>query len=121
LFKNFEILKMLQVHKWVNDFLWKKSHLMCMKFAFLHSQYNSIFRLQKESAVQLHWNLQWMWSRLDSFISKYLNIDSNNRLKTTLYDKYGDCNFAIVNIHFHCSNIPLSRTYGVHISQLIQY
>ena len=48
-----------------------------------------------------------------------LNIDSNGRLTTSLYDKRDDFNFAIVNFPFLCSNIPLSPVYGVYISQLM--
>ena len=52
-----------------------------------------------------------------------LNIDSNGRLTTSLYDKRDDFDFAIVNFPFlcTCSNIPLSPTSGVYISQLIRY
>jgi hypothetical protein len=34
---------------------------------------------------------------------------------------HDDFDFAIVNFHFLCSNIVLSPTYGVYISQFIQY
>jgi hypothetical protein len=37
------------------------------------------------------------------------------------YDKRDDFDFAIVNVTFLCSNIPLSPAYGVYISQLIRY
>jgi hypothetical protein len=50
-----------------------------------------------------------------------LNIDSNDRLITSLCDKRDDFDFAIVNISFLYSNLPLSPAYGVNISQLIQY
>jgi hypothetical protein len=56
-----------------------------------------------------------------SYLDILLNIDSNDRLTTTLYDKHGDCNFAIVNFPFLCSKIPLSSAYGVDTSQLIRY
>ena len=51
-----------------------------------------------------------------SYLDILLNIDSNGRLKTSLYDKRDDFNFAIVNFPFLCSNIPLSPAYGVYIS-----
>ena len=35
--------------------------------------------------------------------------------------KRDDFDFAIVNFPFLCSNIPLSPSYGVYISQLIRY
>jgi hypothetical protein len=50
-----------------------------------------------------------------------LNIDSNDRLTTTLYDKRDDFDFAIVEFPFLCGNIPLSPAYGVYISQFIRY
>ena len=59
-----------------------------------------------------------------SYLDILLNIDSNGRLTTSLYDKRDDFDFAIVNFPFLCticSNIPLSPAYGVHISQLIRY
>ena len=54
-----------------------------------------------------------------SYLDILLNIDSNGRLTTTLYDKRDDFNFAIVNFPFLCNNIPLSPAYGVCISQLL--
>jgi hypothetical protein len=45
-----------------------------------------------------------------------LNIDSNGRLTTTLYDKCDDFNFAIVNLPFLCSNIKRLPAYGVYVS-----
>ena len=50
-----------------------------------------------------------------------LNIDSNGRLTTTLYDKRDYFDFAIVNFPFLCSNVPLLPAYGVYVSQLIRY
>jgi hypothetical protein len=35
-----------------------------------------------------------------SYLDILLNIDSNGRLTTTLYDKHDDFNFAIVNFPF---------------------
>jgi hypothetical protein len=51
----------------------------------------------------------------------WLNVDSNDRLTTKLYDKRDDFDFAIANFPFLCSNTPLSPTYGVGISKLIRY
>jgi hypothetical protein len=57
-----------------------------------------------------------------SYLDILLNVDSNGRLKATIYDKRDDFDFAIVDFPFlcTCSNIPLSPVYGVHISQLIR-
>ena len=38
-----------------------------------------------------------------------------------LYDKRYYFNFPIVNFPFICSNIPAAPSYGVYISQLLQY
>jgi hypothetical protein len=56
-----------------------------------------------------------------SYLDILLNIDSNGRLTTSLYDKRDAFDFAIVNFPFLCSNIPLSPAYGVYVSQLIRY
>jgi hypothetical protein len=56
-----------------------------------------------------------------SYIDISLNIDSNGRLITSLYDKRDDFDFAIVNFPFLCSNIPFSPAYGVYVSKLIRY
>jgi hypothetical protein len=56
-----------------------------------------------------------------SYLDILLNIYSNDRLTTSLYDKCIDFDFAIVNFPFLCSNIPLSPAYGVYVSQLIRY
>ena len=56
-----------------------------------------------------------------SYLDILLNIDSNGRLSTLLYDKRDDFDFTIVSFPFLCSNIPLSPVYGVNISQLIRY
>jgi hypothetical protein len=56
-----------------------------------------------------------------SYIGLHLEIDSERRLRTKLYDKRDDFNFPIVNFPFLCSNIPAVPAYGVYISQLIRY
>jgi hypothetical protein len=56
-----------------------------------------------------------------SYLDFLLNIDSNGWLTTSLYDRRDAFDFAIVNVPYLCSNIPLSPTYGVYISQLIRY
>jgi hypothetical protein len=56
-----------------------------------------------------------------SYLDILLNIDSNGKLTTSLYDKRDDFDFAIVNFPFLSSNIPLSPAYSVYISHLIRY
>jgi hypothetical protein len=58
---------------------------------------------------------------LPSYLDLHLEIDSEGRLRTKLYDKRDDFNFLIVNFPFICSNIPAAPAYGVYISQLIRY
>ena len=59
--------------------------------------------------------------RSASYLDLHLQIDSEGRLKTKLYDKRDDFNFPIVNFPFICSNIPAAPAYRVYISQLIRY
>jgi hypothetical protein len=48
-----------------------------------------------------------------SYLDILLINDINGKLTTSLYDKLDDFDFAIVNIPFLCSNIPLSPAYSV--------
>jgi hypothetical protein len=57
----------------------------------------------------------------DSYLDALLDIDSNDRLTSGLYDKCDEFNFAIVNFPFLCSDIPISPAYDVYISKLIRY
>jgi hypothetical protein len=56
-----------------------------------------------------------------SYLNIHLEIESEGRLRTKLYDKRDDFNFPIVNLLFICSNIPAAPVYGVYIYQLIGY
>jgi hypothetical protein len=55
-----------------------------------------------------------------SYLDLHLEIDSEGRLRTKLYDKREDFNYPIVSFPFICSNIPAAPTYGEYISQLIR-
>jgi hypothetical protein len=57
--------------------------------------------------------------RSASYLDLHLELDSESRLRTKLYDKRDDFNFQIVNFPFRCSNIPAAPVYGVYISQMI--
>ena len=59
--------------------------------------------------------------RSASYLDLHLEIDSEGRLRTKLYDKRADFNFLNVNFPFICSNIPAAPAYGVHISQMMRY
>jgi hypothetical protein len=51
-----------------------------------------------------------------SYLDIHLEIDSEDRVRTKLYDKRGDFNFL-----FMCSNILAAPTHGVYISWSIRY
>ena len=59
--------------------------------------------------------------RSASYLDLHLEIDSEVRLRTKLYDKKDYFNFPIMNFPFICRNIPSAPAYGVYISQLIRY
>jgi hypothetical protein len=56
-----------------------------------------------------------------SYLDLHLEIDSEGRLRTKLYDKRDYFNFPLVNFPFICSNIPAAPAYEIYISQLIRY
>ena len=56
--------------------------------------------------------------RSASYLDPHLEIESEGRLRTRLYDDRDDFNFLIVKFPFIYSNIP---AYGIYISQLIRY
>ena len=59
--------------------------------------------------------------RYASYLDLHIEIDSEGRLGTKLYDKRDDFNFSIMNFPFICSNIPAAPAYGVYISHMIRY
>ena len=56
-----------------------------------------------------------------SYLDLHLEIDSEVRLRTKLYDKRDDFNFPPVKFRFICSDIPAVPAYEVYISPLIRY
>jgi len=54
--------------------------------------------------------------RSASYLDLHLEIDSERRLRTKLYDKRDDFKLPIVNFPFICNNIPAAPAYGVYIS-----
>jgi hypothetical protein len=54
--------------------------------------------------------------RSASYLDLHIEIDSERRFRTKLYDKRDDFNFPIVNFPFICSNIPAAPAYGVYLS-----
>jgi hypothetical protein len=59
--------------------------------------------------------------RSASYLDLHLEIVSERRLRTKLYDKRHDINFPIVSFQFIRNNIPAAPVYGVYISPLIRY
>jgi hypothetical protein len=55
------------------------------------------------------------------YLDIHLEIDSERRLGTILYDKRDDFNFPIVNFPFIFSNIAAAPANGVYVFQLIRY
>jgi hypothetical protein len=47
-------------------------------------------------------------ARSTSYLDLHLNIDSEHRLRTKLYDKRDDFNFLIMNFPIICSSIPVA-------------
>ena len=57
-----------------------------------------------------------------SYLDPFLEMTTDGRLNTKIYDKRNDFNFPIVNFPFLCtSKIQAARAYGVYVSQLIRY
>ena len=59
--------------------------------------------------------------RSASYLDLHLEIDSEERLRTKLYDKRDAFNFPIVNFPFIRTTIPAAHAIGVCISQMIGY
>jgi len=56
-----------------------------------------------------------------SYLDIYLEIESEGRERTKLYNKRDDFNFPILNFPFICSNILAAPANEIYISQLMQY
>ena len=78
---------------------------------YLHLIYPSELEIKDTTATR----------RTASYLELFLNIDTDDRLYTKIYDKLVDFNFQIINFSFLNSKIPSSPSYGVYISQLIRY
>jgi hypothetical protein len=73
--------------------------------------------------IELEINDTQYTDRYASYIDLHLEIDSEGRKRTKLYDKWDDFNFPIVNFPFIYIyiNIPAAPAYEVYIFQLIRY
>ena len=66
-----------------------------------HRQYKYNVILVSSSRLDLYTT-----DRSASYLDLHLEIDSEGRLRTKLYDKIDYFNLPIVNLSFICSNIP---------------
>ena len=71
--------------------------------------------------IELEINDTTYTDRSASYLDLHLEIDSQERLRTKLYDKNDDFNSPIVNFPFICSNMLAAPAYGVYIFQFIRY
>ena len=58
-----------------------------------------------------HARAKEMTKKTASFLDLHLEMDSEGRLRTKLYDKNDDFNFPIVDFPFIDSNIPAAPAY----------
>jgi hypothetical protein len=63
-------------------------------------------RVDRIYAIELEIKNTTDTDRSDSYLDLHLEVGSEVRLRTKLYDKRDDFNFPIVNFPFICSNIP---------------
>jgi hypothetical protein len=99
--------------RYINDVLLINSHNFHID-NFVHLIYAYEFEIKNTTA----------YDKAASYLDILLDINSNGRLTTTLFDKRDDFDFPIVNFPFLCSNthyIPLLPANDVYISQLIRY
>jgi hypothetical protein len=104
-------------------FLKKKEKKLSRHFNFIPGYIDVVLSLR-------HWCLCLSylshWARIKriphihlmcaSYLDIHLEIDSEDRVRTKLYDKRGDFNFL-----FMCNNILAAPTHGVYISWTIRY
>jgi hypothetical protein len=85
------------------------------------SIYNSRFGDFVDRIYPVELEIKDTTDRSASYLDLHLEIDSEGRFRTKLYDKKDYFNFPIVNFLFICCNIPVVPAYGVYISQLLWY
>jgi hypothetical protein len=97
----------------INLLLWPTyiNDVLCMNNEQFHTYVDSIYpgELELKDTTE------------SSYLGIHYKTDAGRKLTTQLYNKRDDLKFAIVNVPYICSNIPLSPAYGVYISQLIRY
>ena len=118
----------MDVHKYMRKYVYicqklNKVNKQTLDFIFVLSLSNSRFGdfVDRIYSIELEIKDTTDTDRSASNLDLHLEIDSEGRLKTKLYDKRDDLNFPIMNFPFICSNIPAAPAYGVYISQMIRY
>jgi hypothetical protein len=118
----------MDVHKYMRKYVYiceklNKVNKQTLDFIFVLSLRNSRFGdfVDRIYSIELEIKDTTDTDRSASNLDLHLEIDSEGRLKTKLYDKRDDLNFPIMNFPFICSNIPAAPAYGVYISQMIRY
>ena len=114
-----------------SEYLWKQTVFLINLFLYSY-EVDFIHGILKKNEKKPARSFIFMFHYIDNGISlnnskfRYVlyidpHIESEGRLRKTLYDKKDDFNFHIVNIPFICSNMIASLAYGVYICQLIRY
>ena len=119
----FSIIQMYKKLKWKNinhaSYYWISECRKWINFSLNNSRFGDF--VDRIYPIELEIKDSTDTDRSASYLDLHLEIDSEGRLRTKLYDKRDDFNFPIVNFPFICSNIPAAPAYGVYISQMIQY
>ena len=110
----------MDVHKYMRKYVYiceklNKVNKQTLDFIFVLSLSNSRFGdfVDRIYSIELEIKDTTDTDRSASNLDLHLEIDSEGRLKTKLYDKRDDLNFPIMNFPFICSNIPAAPAYGV--------
>ena len=129
-FSETDIINMLEFLIFIQGLLKKNEKKLARSFNFTFRYIDDVLSLNNSRfgdfvdriyPIELEIKDTTDTDRSASYLDLHLEIDSEGRLRTKLYDKRDDFNFPIVNFPFICSNIPAAPAYGVYISQLIRY
>ena len=94
--------------------------VLCVQLTILFNKVlifsDKLFFVDRNFTVELEIKDTTDATRPASYLVFYLEIDSEVRLKTKLYDKRDGFNFPIVNFPSLCNSILAAPVYGVYIS-----
>ena len=110
----------VRLHTWASQEKWKESSpLLYFTFRYIDdvlSLNNTRFSDFVDCIYPIEINYTTDTARSAANLDLHLEVDSERRLRTKLYDKRDDFNFPIVKFPFICSNIPATPVYEVYIS-----